>query len=567
MIKIRIAGPPGTGKTTRLTKIFYELLDKYSPADILLMSHTKTAAKIIRDKILEPETILEYQKETGKEIYYKVQNSKKTLEHNVSTIHSYCNSIAKQVTKGQEFDLDDYDIMSQMHPLFNKHTMNKKFKAIDSLFRLHPFFKFNSFARNNGMSPIEYYSTLGFEEKNDYKYYPTELQELAKNYHSFKTDIKINERAETLLDFDDMIEYFYKIKKAEPKYAHVKVLILDEAQDSSVIQRKAEEALSKNVDYFYKAGDPDQSIFEFSGADPDAFHKEFANPEIELEQGYRCPRIVNDYCKKIIKDIWDHYEYSRVWAPLKDKDTGEIIEGEKYMLRDLEQDENAAELKRRILETEEKFIFTYRGNDPIHTIKYLINTGVPFQMPYNDLKKLQRKKVFDDPARQIKNQRFFLQLANGESVVLKEIKQLLKSIDPRYLGKNYSLEKMDSVARGSYNLNFLIEEEFLHNEVKNIEDFQLINTVNSIFMKNYIREIVNNNRDLEDKRIFVENIHTIKGKEFDNVVLDLTLTRTEDSFSKKRMKYVACSRAKKTLWLVKSKTNLTLEGEEDKHDK
>ena len=160
--------------------------------------------------------------------------------------------------------------------------MNKKFKDIDSLFRLHPFFKFNSFARNNGMSPIEYYATLGFEEKNDYKYYPTELQELAKNYHSFKTDIKINERAEALLDFDDMIEYFYKIKKAEPKYAHVKVLILDEAQDSSVIQRKAEEALSKNVDYFYKAGDPDQSIFEFSGADPDAFHKEFANPEIEL---------------------------------------------------------------------------------------------------------------------------------------------------------------------------------------------------------------------------------------------------------------------------------------------
>ena len=157
-------------------------------------------------------------------------------------------------------------------------------------------------------------------------------------------------------------------------------------------------------------------------------------------------------------------------------------------------------------------------------------------------------------------------MANGESVVLKEIKQLLKSIDPRYLGKNYSLEKMDSIARGSYDLNFLIEKEFLRNEVKNIEDFQLINTVRSIFMKNYIREIVNNNRDLEDKRIFVENIHTIKGKEFDNVVLDLSMTRIEDNFSKKRMKYVACSRAKKTLWLIKSKEDYTLEGEEDKDD-
>ena len=36
--------------------------------------------------------------------------------------------------------------------------------------------------------------------------------------------------------------------------------------------------MSKNVDYFYKAGDPDQSIFEFAGADPDSFHKEFARP-------------------------------------------------------------------------------------------------------------------------------------------------------------------------------------------------------------------------------------------------------------------------------------------------
>ena len=66
---------------------------------------------------------------------------KKTLEYNVSTIHSYCNAIAKQVTKGIEFDLDDYEIMAQMYPLFSKHTRSKKFKDIESLFKLHPFFK------------------------------------------------------------------------------------------------------------------------------------------------------------------------------------------------------------------------------------------------------------------------------------------------------------------------------------------------------------------------------------------------------------------------------------------
>ena len=77
MKKIRIAGPPGTGKTTRLVRIFYESLDKYSPADMLLMSHTKTAAKIIREKILDPETILQYQKDTVKKYTTKFKTLKK----------------------------------------------------------------------------------------------------------------------------------------------------------------------------------------------------------------------------------------------------------------------------------------------------------------------------------------------------------------------------------------------------------------------------------------------------------------------------------------------------------
>ena len=95
---------------------------------------------------------VKYQKDTGKEIYYKVQNAKKTLEYNVSTIHSYCNAIAKQVTKGIEFDLDDYEIMAQMYPLFSKHTRSKKFKDIESLFKLHP----DSYPRGANLLPPLY---------------------------------------------------------------------------------------------------------------------------------------------------------------------------------------------------------------------------------------------------------------------------------------------------------------------------------------------------------------------------------------------------------------------------
>ena len=48
--KIRIAGPPGTGKTTKLVQIYYDHIveNKYSPADIIVISHTNTAANHIK---------------------------------------------------------------------------------------------------------------------------------------------------------------------------------------------------------------------------------------------------------------------------------------------------------------------------------------------------------------------------------------------------------------------------------------------------------------------------------------------------------------------------------------
>ena len=78
---------------------------------------------------------------------------------------------------------------------------------------------------------------------------------------------------DNILDFQDMIKKFYDNENGESEKlcSNIKVLMIDEAQDSSVIQRNAEAVMSKNVDYFYKAGDPDQSIFEFAGADPPLF--------------------------------------------------------------------------------------------------------------------------------------------------------------------------------------------------------------------------------------------------------------------------------------------------------
>ena len=430
MKKIRIAGPPGTGKTRRLVKIFYDNIQKYSATEIIMTSHTNTAADEIRDRILDNANIQKYQDETGNDIFRKVKESKKTLEETVTTIHTYCLSkIQKKEGESVVFNIDDYNNLKLQHPgKFDAHTGSQEFYNLEMLIARHPFFKFHSTARDNGLETVPYYWTLSFAEKGEYKYTITELQELEKDYNNFKNNIKLNLRAERLLDFQDMVEHFTNSDEVKSEDLGIKILMVDEAQDSSVIQRAAEKKMAAAVEYFYKAGDPDQSLFGFAGANPDDFHKEFANPEIELEQGYRCPRVINEYCKNIIRSLWIYYEYAgggRVWSPRRelDKDgkpTGPIVEGELYEMMNLEQDPHLAELTKRLTETNETVAFTYRGNEPKETIKYLIKLGVSFKIA----DKHNRFK-FKYPKADILNQRNFLKLIREkEKITAASVKRM-----------------------------------------------------------------------------------------------------------------------------------------------
>ena len=542
MQKIRVAGPPGTGKTRYLMKRYYDALEQYQAIDIMVISHTKTAANEIREKINDPKNIAEYHKETGKDLFNLIKETKKIREKNVSTIHKYCKDKIIESKGGDVFEITDYDTLKTKYPIFNKHTLNRKFSFTEALFKGHPFFKFIGFARDNGKELSTYYRTLSYEEKiNEYKYTLQQFIDMNELYKDYKTNHRINGGRKNVMDFQDMVEKFSDL----PKDPIIKVLMIDEAQDSSVIQRRAEIKMSKNCDLFYKAGDPDQSIFEFAGADPDTFHKEFAHPEVELEIGYRCPREINNWCREVIKDIWDHYEYTRKWTPRTED--GKVVEGKIYDLMNLSHDPNLHILIDKLINTKETFIFTHRSGEPLDILDFLIKLNLPIKLLSDKV------KSFSYPTTDVTNQREFISFSQDEPKTLAVAKKILKSIDSEYKGPNYSKEEMEKLERGRYDIDYFIRKNYLLPTVKKTKDLQdLINT-NTLKTKNYIRNIVKEGRDQDEFRIFVANIHTIKGMEFDHVVLDLTIPREEPKFTKKRLKFVAGSRARKTLWLIKSK--------------
>ena len=57
MEKIKLAGPPGTGKTRFLVEIFYKYIQLYSAVEIIITSHTKVAAKEVFKRILDDDNI------------------------------------------------------------------------------------------------------------------------------------------------------------------------------------------------------------------------------------------------------------------------------------------------------------------------------------------------------------------------------------------------------------------------------------------------------------------------------------------------------------------------------
>tara|TARA_R110000782_G_scaffold58558_2_gene122254 strand:- start:69 stop:1745 length:1677 start_codon:yes stop_codon:yes gene_type:complete len=552
MKKIRIAGPPGTGKTTFLVETFYNSIQDYSIADILVISHTRAAANHIRDEILSTKNIESYQKKYKKEIFYKVTAAKSALNENVSTIHKYCKDQLK-VSKDNVFEVNDYNNLINSEPLFNKHTKTKTFKHIQALLKQHPFFKFFNFARDTvGKTKedlISYHRRLTYEERKEFKYTLPELLNLATLYTEYKTDINLHSRVGDVLDFTDMIEYY--CERANDPF--IKVLIVDEAQDSSVVQRQAEVKMSKNCDFFYKAGDPDQAIFEFSGADPKSFHLEFAKPEVELKEGYRCPRVINEYCKKIIQPIWKKFQYQRVWLPREELDkegkrNGVVAEGEIYGLNNLKTSPYLKILIQKLKSTKETFIFTHRAGKADNVLEFLKDQGMPMDF-------LGESYPFKYPKAQIKNHREFSNFVVGEKLTLSSIKKIFKEIDFKYLGFKYSEDNMDLINPGSYTMDYFIKNNYLISDVKKTTNFQEINKPFSFKMQDYIKKIVDNDRDLDGPKIFVANIHKIKGLEYDNVILDQKLTRPEPSFTKIRLKFVACSRAKKSLFLIKSSNN------------
>ena len=134
-----------------------------------------------------------------------------------------------------------------------------------------------------------------------------------------------------LVDFTDMIEKFI-VSKLCPKFD---VAFVDEAQDLSPIQWKMFNIIKENSKYVILAGDDDQAIYGWAGADVKKFQQEISKKDIILPQSYRVPQEVQNIADKILNLIPDDRSVKKNWKARKEQGTVNYI----YSLEDVPLDE------------------------------------------------------------------------------------------------------------------------------------------------------------------------------------------------------------------------------------
>ena len=538
-----IPGPPGTGKTHKWLKNKYAGFLKQYPWDrIVILSHTNTAA----DEIIK--AVKNVDEETGLPDIPEIADKSDThLQDQICTIHSYF--------RGEYVSINKYE--RKDHVAFCKDNSGMNIVKKNTPWDKHPLYEFISHAHGKGYdltSEEELEKFWALCDRSRYQNYrlqgPGGLLKLKKKYDKWR-DNPEHKR----VDFVDMIDNF-RFEAAVP--TNIDVLIVDEAQDCSKPQIAALQKAATYAKEFIFIGDADQTIHEYAGSDPQYFYQ-LANTEQakanELTEGLRCGQTINKICRNIIAPVWEAYgRYSeRTWTPTD-------VVGKSYYIPGLNQGCKAKDvLINKILNTDETFLFTYRGNPTHKDInEFLQNNGIDYKMVSGSA------HVSREDFSCFKNWKNFM----NDKVSKQQIKQYWKLMGSKVkVNGQGDVDKLKPLIDRDYNVQELIDAGYLKPEIKQFERFsQLLN--HEALSKNeklipkipYINKVIINGMDTTKKpRVQHDTIHKVKGLTFDNVIVDLSTYYPETKgFEATRLAYVAYSRGRIDCWTIGSSAPYSL---------
>ena len=275
-MKTKILGPPGTGKPTTLLNLVEEFLRAGTDIKkIGYFSFTRKAA---------------YEAESRAE--QKFQIDKKEIPY-FRTLHSLAfRSLG--IKKEHVMKMQDYRDFGLKCGIPIKSAWHNESDGV--------FNSDNEYLRIINKARVKEIDVL--EEYDNYNHTLDIERDLL---FLLDRELKKYKQEKGLVDYDDMLERFIE-QDIAPSFD---VLFIDEAQDLSPLQWKMVKKLWAKADKSYIAGDDDQAIFKWAGADVDTFIalKDEVDQITTLDQSYRIPGgPIHDLSQKIIRNVSNRYD-------------------------------------------------------------------------------------------------------------------------------------------------------------------------------------------------------------------------------------------------------------------
>lgn len=121
--------------------------------------------------------------------------------------------------------------------------------------------------------------------------------------------LQIFKSTRKLLDFTDLLS----LSADQATWPRLDTLLVDEGQDLSALQWQCVAAQAASADHVVIAGDDDQAIYRWAGADLDTFTSLGGKPKV-LKQSYRVPRQAQRLASSIINRV-SGPRFKKVWQP------------------------------------------------------------------------------------------------------------------------------------------------------------------------------------------------------------------------------------------------------------
>ena len=491
---IRIFGPPGTGKTTTLLNHVEKLLaDGVKANEIGYFAFTKKASNEARDR-----AVARFNLDPEKDFLF------------FRTLHSMA---------FQAIGLNSADVLKESH--LKEFSAKGGVNLVDGVelsedegfvtFRSnHPIMRAIDLARTTLHGPRWAYNNTDLLEP----FY--HFEHIFKEYESFK-------EANHLTDFTDMLSKLAASPELVPK---LKVVFLDEAQDLTPLQWEIAHILNSKCERMYIAGDDDQGIFGWNGAEIKKFIHLEGSSEV-LSQSYRVPWKVFELANRVVNRI--RTRQKKEWSPRAEKGSVRMV-ADHYGI-----------------DFSDQWLIMAQANYMLNDIAYFLKSQGYYFERYNSpsLSKKVRSAISTWD---------YLSKGNNREASLKEVENLYKHIsseDGRLKRGSKNLLKssnpQDLFTMGLLKEHFGLEAEGNWEQVLDrIKDED----------RAYASALLKRGVDLNAKpQIKLSTVHGAKGGEADNVflILDLTskaleqMTRNPDDAH--RVLYTGITRTKQNLLL------------------